>query len=574
MRPFDYAWSGDAVAPEPVSAEVVGMPDLVVSLTPSAVLVAGRFRWANPAWEALSSAPGPALLGQQLTDWVHLQDREAVTAALEAATARHPQSGALVHRIIRPDGATGWVSSTLTPLPPFQGRPRVLVQTHDLTAEREMQQQLRRDATHDVVTGLPNRLLFSDHLEHALLRLRRTPQACVAVLFFDLDRFKHVNDTYGHGTGDQLLASVAQRLVQAVRPHDVVARLSGDEFTVLLDDMHEPGQATLIAKRCLAAICEPHLMGGEQLTITASVGISTAASAEMVPQDLLAAADAAMYRAKENGRNRAEFLDEPLSHLSPRAVLKRQLRHALERGELEIHYQPIIDLTTDEVAAGEALLRWRHPEHGLLPAGEFISIAEEAGLIRTIGDWVIEVACRDLRAWDDAGRVVPHAYVNIAAQQVDERFVEHVTTTLATHGLEPQRLRLEITETELMNDARTLGQLQALHTLGCSLVIDDFGTGYSSLSRLIDLPVDIVKIDRSFISGIGVDPRPTAVVSAALLLAHDLRHAAIAEGVETAGQRRWLVEAGCTFAQGFGIGRPVPAAAFPAPSTVTTAALP
>ncbi len=467
-------------------------------------------------------------------------------------------------RLVRPSGELRPVTLVLTGLTgdiPAAGS--VLVAGWDRTAERETLQQLRHHATHDTLTGLPTRALFLEHLHHALSRLQRLSGASAWVLFIDLDRLKQVNDAYGHAAGDQLLSGIAGRLRQAVRPQDVVSRMGGDEFTVLLEDIPDRRHALAIAERCLTLISAEYPIAGNVVRVTASIGIA-AASADAIAEDVLAQADAAMYQAKAGGRNRVECPEHSqLPHLSARAALERQLAGALDRGELQVHYQPIFDLSDGRVTAGEALLRWAHPERGLLSAAEFIDIAEEAGFISRIGEWVCDTVTADLAEWDQQGNSVGQVYLNIAAQQLaDGTFVNHVTRSLSRHGLLAHRLCLEITETEIMSSVRTLEHLHALHDLGCALVVDDFGTGYSSLSRLIDLPVDVVKIDRSFIAGVGVDFRPTAVVSATLLLAHDLRQGSIAEGVETAEQHRWLIDAGCTHAQGFLLGTPQPAPAF------------
>ncbi|MDP9417003.1 MAG: EAL domain-containing protein [Actinomycetota bacterium] len=534
---------------------------LAGSLVPTAVVTLDGHAWANDAYTELVARAGEELGALSVDSLTHPEDVAAISSAgAGAATSGVP--AVLPARLVRPDGEVRWVSLALTPLPGASGA--VLLQAVDFTAEQEAQQELRHHATHDVLTGLPNRLLFTEHLDHAISRLSRCQGACAAVLFIDLDRVKHVNDTYGHAAGDRLLVSVAEHLRDAVRPHDVVARLGGDEFTVLLEDVCDRDQAVLIGQRCLASIATGEHVPGEHVRVTASVGVAVADSGKATATDVLAEADAAMYRAKAEGRNRVAFLDEPLPlHQTPRAALERQLAGALERGELEVHYQPIVDLTTGRITAGEALLRWRQPGHGLRSAGEFIHIAEAAGYLVDIGNWVPEVVAADLREWDERGVRVDHVYINVAGQQLaDKNFVQHLSDVLTRHRVHPARLCVEITETAFMSSAGTLEQLHAVHELGCTLVVDDFGTGYSSLSRLIDLPVDVVKIDRSFIAGVGLDPRPSAVVSATLLLAHDLRQLTIAEGVETAQQHRWLVEAGCTHAQGFGIAPPVPADTF------------
>ncbi|MFP5347412.1 MAG: EAL domain-containing protein [Actinomycetes bacterium] len=548
---------------------------LSTSNAPAAVVSAGTFLWANASCERLLGRSPGTLPGHPVDSVLPTSDScPRQSSQGTAAFARSPYPDG-VYRLARPDGAVRWVCLVGTPLggsgdgtaakhPAAPEPPPVLLLFTDITAEREAQQRLRQQATHDPFTGLPNRLLFHEHLAHALKRLQRGENRSLSVLFIDVDRFRHINHNFGHTVGEQLLVSVAERIAGAVRSDDVVARVGGDEFAVLLEDLTSPDDAHEVAERCLNAVARPHEIHGERLVVTASIGIATASTMQAADDtDVLTAASNAMYRAKDNGRGQIEHLTSPLVPDAAAASLERQLVGALDRGELEVHYQPIIDLDTGRVTAGEALLRWRHPDLGLLTAGRFISIAESAGLMGPIGDWVTDVVCADLRRWDDAGNSIEHVYINVAAQQIRHDFVQRVSSALDAHDVAPGRLRLEITETELMSSARSLEHLEALHRLGCSLVVDDFGTGYSSLSRLIDLPIDVVKIDQSFISGLGVDPRPTAVVSAAILLAHDLRQGVVAEGVETEDQRRWLSNAGCTFAQGFGIARPMPAGDFP-----------
>ena len=516
--------------------------------------------WVNDAYAALLGRTAEDLLGRSMLDVLGDGSLAALAVLLQEARAAQGRRTELA--FTRRDGEVLTLSAALSAAP--SGVPgHWLMQVDNLTDERRSAATLRHHATHDVVTGLPNRALFADHLEHALHRLSRHPERHAAVLFLDLDRLKHINDTYGHAAGDQLLAAFAERLSHAVRPQDVVARHGGDEFTVLLEDLEDPAAANAIAQRCLHAAAEPIDVGGDQMRVTVSIGIALA-DASSSGADVLAAADSAMYRAKETGRNRARFAhQEGLRHLSPRAALERQLAGALDRGQLEVHYQPVIDLTTGTVSAGEALLRWRHPEHGLLSAAEFIDIAANAGLLSDIGRWVCETTTAELHQWDLQGVHVEQLYLNIAGEQLlDGTLTEHIARCLRENKLDASRLCLEITETEISSSSGTLRQLHALHELGCQLAIDDFGTGYSSLSRLVDLPVDAVKIDKSFIAGVGSDPRPTAIVSATLLLAHDLHQVSIAEGVETEAQHRWLLEAGCTHAQGYLLSRPVPADEF------------
>ncbi|MBK9178560.1 MAG: EAL domain-containing protein [Acidimicrobiales bacterium] len=418
-----------------------------------------------------------------------------------------------------------------------------------------------RRATHDHLTGLPNRTLVLDRLGHALARAAR-PQQPVSVLFIDIDRFKAVNDSFGHGAGDRVLREVARRLRDVVRPEDTVGRLAGDEFVVIGEDVGE-GAARDMAARVAAAIAEPMALEGRELVITASIGV-VGAQGSSDPEGVLQDADVAMYRAKEQGRNRVQVFDQALRTVRlARLDLEHDLRRALRRGELAVHYQPAVWWPTGAVIAVEALVRWEHPDRGILPPAAFVPVAEESGLIVAMGEQVLAEACRTLadvradRPELDAVRMA----VNLSARQfADPDLVDTVAAALLAAGLPPEGLWLEITESVLVEEAEAVSTFRALKDLGVHLVVDDFGTGFSSLGYLRRFPVDVLKIDRTFVEGLDSSAEDRAIVSAVLALAGALGLAVIAEGVETAAQRDQLDRLGCHAMQGLLFGPAVPAA--------------
>lgn len=416
--------------------------------------------------------------------------------------------------------------------------------------------ELVHQALHDSLTGLPNRTLMLDRLDHALARAgrKRETENSVAVAFLDLDHFKVVNDSLGHASGDELLVSIAKRLTAAVRPGDTVARFGGDEFVIICEDIDRDEDLDEFACRIIDEVSQPLMLGDREVIQTASIGIARAGAPMDTPEHLVANADAAMYRAKERGRARHELFDEAMRSRSiTRLENVTAMRRALERDELRVYYQPIVSLATGDPIGMEALLRWIHPVRGLVYPEEFIPDAEDTGMIRTYGAWVLDHACKQAATWDEMfPQERMYIAVNLSARQLtDPHLVDTVRGALGDSGLEPNRLSLEITESVLMDDAElSLETLRTLRDIGVGLAVDDFGTGYSSLSYLRQLPVDALKIDRSFVDGLGSEAEDSAIVEAIISMARALGLGVVAEGVETTDQLTELRRLGCTAAQG------------------------
>jgi diguanylate cyclase (GGDEF)-like protein len=430
---------------------------------------------------------------------------------------------------------------------------------------KQTELEYAHQAMHDQLTGLPNRALFMDRLTHALAWARRH-ESTFAVLFIDLDRFKLINDSLGHETGDQVLVEVGKRLDEALRSSDTAARFGGDEFIVLCEDITDEQQAIRIAERIVDSLEKPLNLDSDNAFITASVGIVVASETNSDPEMLIREADAAMYRAKKRGV-RCELFDNDLrARVVERREIEQGLREAIEKQQFRLLYQPQVDLRTGEVVGVEALVRWDHPQRGLLTPADFLSLAEETGLIVPIGNWVLEEALRQAEQWRAArpGRPVQIS-VNLSARQhEDPNLVRNIENALAATGTDPANLCLEITETVVMEDVdATLRIFDALKRLGAKLSVDDFGTGYSSLASLRRFPVDSLKVDRSFVSGLGngFTAEDAAIVTAVISLAHNLGLTAVAEGIETADQLAQLRSMDCDMAQGFYFARPRPAAA-------------
>jgi diguanylate cyclase (GGDEF)-like protein len=431
------------------------------------------------------------------------------------------------------------------------------VTTHqDITEQRRSEAKIAHMAHHDALTGLANRVLLGERLEHALIRAKHS--GLVAVHLLDLDRFKNVNDTLGHATGDKLLGMVAERLRPLVRDTDTVARMGGDEFAILQVDLSQATDASVLANRVIEVVSEPYDIDGQQLNIGTSIGIAIGPGDGLNPDLLLRNADLALYRAKEDGRGAFRFFEPEMdAQMQERRSMESDLRLALVEGQFELHYQPVVNLESNEISGFEALIRWHHPEKGLVPPGTFIPLAEEIGLIVPIGEWVIRQACTTAATWPEDLKIA----VNLSpAQFRSPGLVQVVMGALAASGLAAGRLELEITETVLLQDSETtFATLHQLRGLGVLIAMDDFGTGYSSLSYLQSFPFDKIKIDRSFIKGIGDGEGSRNIVRAVAAMAKGLGMATTAEGVETQQQRESVASEGCTEMQGYLFSKPLPA---------------
>jgi diguanylate cyclase (GGDEF)-like protein/PAS domain S-box-containing protein len=435
---------------------------------------------------------------------------------------------------------------------------------HDVSATRTMSLQMVYSAQHDLVTNLPNRSLLNDRLAQSIAMGLRNNRS-VAVLFLDLDHFKYINDSLGHAIGDQLLQCVSKRLQSSVRGSDTVSRQGGDEFVILLSEITLPEHAATIANKILHSLSLPCSIDGHDLHIDGSIGISIYPADGEDAETLIKNADTAMYCAKESGRNNFQFFTAEMNLKSvQRQSLESSLRRAIERNEFLLHYQPKVNLVTGEITGVEALIRWQQPDRGLVPPAKFVPIAEDCGLILPIGRWVLREACRQASEWQAASLPFKRISVNVSAAEFrDKSFVERVETTLAETGLDARYLDLELTEGVLMADAESTGAiLQDLKDIGVHLAVDDFGTGYSSLSYLRQFPIDVLKIDQSFVRQITADPDDSTIVSAIIDMGKNLKQRVIAEGIETQAQLAFLQAHHCAEGQGYLFSRPLPATEF------------
>lgn len=523
----------------------------------------GLIQYVSPPAGRLWGALPETLSGRHVLDVVHPDDRPRVAALFRRLVARNDQEVTVQARTQRPDGAwrpCEFIATSHLDEPRLAG---IIIVARDSSGQQATEAYLTRLAYYDQVTQLPNRVLFRQSLEQALARSYWDGQA-VAILLIDLDNFKVINDSLGHLAGDEVLAAVSLRFRSCLRDQDQVARFGGDEFTVLLDGLSSPAEAIRIAARLTEQLQAPLPLADRLLHLTASIGIALSSGAHETPEGLLRNADQAMYRAKSAGKatyvvHQPEMTTAALRRLD----LEHELHGALERGELSLHYQPIVWLETGRISEFEVLVRWRHPRHGLVAPSEFVPLAEETGLILRLGPWVLQQACHQMRQWQLAG-LVPEAVlsVNLSARQFQNpNLVADVNWSLIETGLAPSSLNLELTESVVMEATESnITRLQALRALGVRLTIDDFGTGYSSLSYLKRLPVNGLKIDRSFVAGLENEPEDEAIVAAVIALAEALGIAVVAEGVETEAQATRLTALRCPLAQGYYFAKPAPAA--------------
>jgi diguanylate cyclase (GGDEF)-like protein/PAS domain S-box-containing protein len=497
---------------------------------------------------------------EKLMEVVYPEDRHILEATLEDAL-HEAKPYDFEHRVLLPGGEVRWVHRHAKLVREEGGEPLKMIGTvHDLTERKSLEERLKHQALHDSLTDLPNRHLFLDRLGQALRRTRRRRGRKVAVLFMDLDGFKVVNDSLGHEVGDRLLVAVSERLKRCLRPEDTLARFGGDEFTVLLEDLKSYKEAVGVAKRITEELGDPFALGGRDLFASASIGIALGEAPTKIPGDLLQEADTAMYRAKDEGLGYRVFDPQMYEHAVRRLELESDLRRAVEAREFILHYQPIVNLQNDELWGFEALLRWEHPKRGLLGPSEFIPVAIGSSILARLNERILKEACRQAKNWQKARPGIPPLVVsvNLSARQLGRHHLpKTVERVLRETGLEADCLSLDVIETDYIETLNT-ATLNKLKAMGVGLSIDDFGTGYSSLSYLKRLPTDTLKVDQTFVEGLGEDVEDTAIVGMIIELAHTLGMKVIAEGVESRVQAEQLKEMGCELAQGYYFSKPLP----------------
>jgi diguanylate cyclase (GGDEF)-like protein/PAS domain S-box-containing protein len=526
--------------------------------------IVGNITYLNVVAERMTGWSRKEAVGRPLVDVLQIVDgvtREPARSPIELAVQRNEPVGLSANCIlIRRDGFESPIEDSAAPIHDRVGNAIGAVMVfHDVSAAQAMVLKMSHLAQHDFLTDLPNRVLLNDRLTQAISLAHRHRKQ-LAVLFLDLDLFKNINDSLGHLVGDKLLQSVAKRLVTCVRGSDTVSRQGGDEFVALLPDIEHSEDAARRAENIISAMAAHHSVAGYDLNINMSIGISVYPSDGEDAETLIKNADVAMYHAKQNGRNNYQFFRQEMNDRAvERHVLEADLRRALAGRELVLHYQPKVNLETGEITGAEALIRWRHPTRGLLFPGQFVTIAEESGLIVPMGRWVLREACRQLRSWLDAGLRPSLVAINISAVEFRSKdFLEGVRNILKETRLGPGHLEIELTESVLMQDGEsTTAVLQSLKAMGVQLAIDDFGTGYSSLSYLKRFPIDALKIDKSFVRDIATDPDDATIVRAMIGMGNSLNKRVSAEGVETWEQLAFLRAEHCGEGQGYYFGRPV-----------------
>ena len=527
------------------------------------VALDGRWLQVNRSLCEIIGYDERELLESEVRRVTHREDLVTLEEQMQRFTAGAISSHQGELRYGHKSGKEVWAHLGMSLVRDGESRPLHLIfQIQDITDRKRAEEQLLHDAFHDALTGLPNRALFMDHVKMAIQRSRRSGDRLFAALFLDLDRFKIINDSLGHMVGDQLLVGIAHRLEACLRPGDTVARLGGDEFTILLEDLASTDDAIEVARRVQEAVTQPFNIGGHEVFTTASIGIALSNTGYERAEDLLRDADTAMYRAKMEGKKRHVVFDKAM-HDRAMELLQTEtdLRRALTRQEFFLNYQPIVDLETGRVASFEALVRWRHPERGLVGPSDFIPVAEETGLIVPLGLWVLNEACQQMREWQRLGLADESVTmsVNLSSRQFSQAdLIERISSALRESGLKAGNLKLEITESMVMENIDTaIDMLMQLRGLGVGLSIDDFGTGYSSLSYLHRFPIDTLKIDRSFVTQMTDNSENAEIVRTIVTLARSLDMAVVAEGVETADQLRQLGDLGCDYGQGYLFSRPV-----------------
>jgi diguanylate cyclase (GGDEF)-like protein/PAS domain S-box-containing protein len=526
--------------------------------------ILGNITYVNLVAERITGWSRREIVGRpmvQVCRIINALSRETIANPIEKAvqqdkTVHLPSNSILIRR----DGRETPIEDSVSPIHDREGRATgAVIVFRDVSAARAMTLQMAHSAQHDFLTGLPNRMLLNDRVTQAIALAQRHTKK-VAVLFLDLDGFKHINDSLGHPIGDKLLQSVAKRLVDCGRSSDTVSRQGGDEFVVLLSEVEQSDDAAITARRMLQAVAEPHSIGQHDLHVTTSIGVSIFPDDGLDAETLIKNADTAMYQAKENGHQSYQFFKPAMNvRAVERQSIEESLRRALERQEFALQYQPIIDLRTGEITGAEALIRWTHSTRGPVPPAQFIPVAEDCGLILPIGNWVLREACKQAQAWINAGLPLVTMAVNISAMEFrDEHFLAGVFAILKDTGLDPRSLELELTESVLMKRAEsTESILKTLRARGVQVAVDDFGTGYSSLSYLRKFPIDALKIDQSFVRQITTDPDQTTIVAAVISMGRSLKLRVIAEGVETQEELAFLQAHQCDEAQGYFFSRPL-----------------
>ena len=525
----------------------------------------GKFIQANRAFCDMIGRTTPDLLTTNLNSLVHAEDFGALQAPVQKLLKGELTSAQVEVRGLHKDGSDVWMSLNISLARDWQFRTHnLIVQAQDVSARRRAEAELYHNAYHDSLTQLSNRTHFNECLNRAIARVQRHPEQRFAVMYLDFDRFKMVNDSLGHKAGDELLVDLGKRLRATIRPTDVLARLGGDEFAILLEDLHRQRDAVDLCERIQKELTKPFKLGQMEVAISASIGITFSTNGYQTSEQIIRDADIAMYKAKSKGKAQYALFDSSLhQHVTAQLELENELRRALGQGQIYLEYQPIYNLREAKLMGFEALVRWNHPERGALEPAMFIPIAEETGLIVPLGSWVLNEACRQMAEWNETHNngTVLNMSVNVSSLQLTHPdFVAQVGQALQVAGLPASSLTIEVTESVLMEGIENaVTTLNALREMGVTLAIDDFGTGYSSLSYLATLPIDALKVDKSFIEKMAKDGNGNEIVKAIFKLGQALSKQVFAEGIETGAQLALLRELGCEFGQGYLLSRPIDA---------------